>query len=360
VKVLVLGGGQIGAAVVKAAPKQHEIIALTRAHLDVTDSKAVAKSLVKSKPTGWLTRRPTTAVDRAEDEPQAAAAVNDTAVAALAAGAAREHSRLLHLSTDFVFRRHIRTTLSACRCDQTSERLRSHQTGGRTPCSGGSLGHRPAHIVGVCVSGQEFRADHAQVDERASPDQRGLRSDRLAHLGGERGCGYLGTHRGCGRGRHLSLDGFGGCEWYDFAVAIQEEALERGLLTRAAGVLPIPSAAYPARAKRPSFSVLDTTHTRGMLKPQPNIGGTICGRCWMNFAPRNVFVTGGCRLYRYQFVRHWLANTQEGRLIVFRRADLCRQHRKSRRPRSRSALWLCTRRYLRRGHSTDAACAVSD
>jgi dTDP-4-dehydrorhamnose reductase len=57
----------------------------------------------------------------------------------------------------------------------------------------------------------------------------------------------------------------GVASWYDFAVAIQEEALARGLLTRAAAVLPIPSAAYPARAKRPSFSVLDTAATRALL-----------------------------------------------------------------------------------------------
>jgi dTDP-4-dehydrorhamnose reductase len=57
----------------------------------------------------------------------------------------------------------------------------------------------------------------------------------------------------------------GVASWYDFAVAIQEEALERGLLMRTAAVLPIPSAAYPARAKRPSFSVLDTAATRSLV-----------------------------------------------------------------------------------------------
>jgi len=44
-----------------------------------------------------------TAVDLAEDESARAVAVNDTAVASLARAAAREGSRLLHLSTDFVF-----------------------------------------------------------------------------------------------------------------------------------------------------------------------------------------------------------------------------------------------------------------
>jgi dTDP-glucose 4,6-dehydratase len=37
----------------------------------------------------------------------------------------------------------------------------------------------------------------------------------------------------------------------------------------------------------------------------------------MNFVPRNVFITGGAGFIGTNFVRHWLANTQEGRVIVF-------------------------------------------
>ena len=53
--------------------------------------------------------------------------------------------------------------------------------------------------------------------------------------------------------------------WYDFAVAIQEEALVRGLLTRAVPVIPIATAGYPTPARRPTFSVLDTEATRAIL-----------------------------------------------------------------------------------------------
>jgi dTDP-4-dehydrorhamnose reductase len=58
----------------------------------------------------------------------------------------------------------------------------------------------------------------------------------------------------------------GVASWYDFAVAIQDEALARGLLTRAIPIAPIPTAAYPTRAVRPAFSVLDTASTRGLIK----------------------------------------------------------------------------------------------
>jgi dTDP-4-dehydrorhamnose reductase len=49
----------------------------------------------------------------------------------------------------------------------------------------------------------------------------------------------------------------GVASWYDFAVAIQSLALEKGLLTHAIPVKPIPSSAYPTPAKRPHYSVLD-------------------------------------------------------------------------------------------------------
>ena len=57
----------------------------------------------------------------------------------------------------------------------------------------------------------------------------------------------------------------GVASWYDFAVAIQDEALARGLLSRAVPIMPIPSTAYPTRAQRPAFSVLDTSATRALI-----------------------------------------------------------------------------------------------
>jgi len=49
----------------------------------------------------------------------------------------------------------------------------------------------------------------------------------------------------------------GVASWYDFAIAIQELALQNGLLKQTIPILPIPSSAYPTPAKRPSFSVMD-------------------------------------------------------------------------------------------------------
>jgi dTDP-4-dehydrorhamnose reductase len=54
----------------------------------------------------------------------------------------------------------------------------------------------------------------------------------------------------------------GVASWYDFAVAIQDEALGLGLLEAPTTINPISTADYPTPAKRPAYSVLDCRATR--------------------------------------------------------------------------------------------------
>jgi dTDP-4-dehydrorhamnose reductase len=62
----------------------------------------------------------------------------------------------------------------------------------------------------------------------------------------------------------------GVASWYDFAVAIQEEALAAQLLAREVPILPIPTVEYPSPAARPHFSVLDKTATWAALGRAPH------------------------------------------------------------------------------------------
>jgi dTDP-4-dehydrorhamnose reductase len=57
----------------------------------------------------------------------------------------------------------------------------------------------------------------------------------------------------------------GAASWYDFAVAIQEEAVAAGLLSAQVPVIPIPTSGFPTPATRPSYSVLDKTSTFAAL-----------------------------------------------------------------------------------------------
>jgi len=53
----------------------------------------------------------------------------------------------------------------------------------------------------------------------------------------------------------------GVASWYDFAVAIQEEGLQLGLLEEKILINPLTTADYPTPANRPAYSVLDKTAT---------------------------------------------------------------------------------------------------
>ncbi|MEL7156709.1 MAG: dTDP-4-dehydrorhamnose reductase, partial [Actinomycetota bacterium] len=78
-----------------------------RAHgsgaLDITDPSAVAAAVEATAPDVIVNAAAYTAVDRAEDEPARAFAVNGEGVAHLAAAADQVGALLVHLSTDYVF-----------------------------------------------------------------------------------------------------------------------------------------------------------------------------------------------------------------------------------------------------------------
>lgn len=67
--------------------------------------------------------------------------------------------------------------------------------------------------------------------------------------------------------QHWSDDGV--ASWFDFAVAIQEEALERGLLSTPVPVHAIRTGGYPKVARRPRYSVLDKGATTEALGHSP-------------------------------------------------------------------------------------------
>jgi dTDP-4-dehydrorhamnose reductase len=272
VKVLVLGGGQIASAVIRAAPNRHSIIAVARTQLDITDAGAVLKALSETKADWVVNAAAYTAVDRAELEPEQARAVNDTAVQLLAESALRAGSRLLHLSTDFVF-------------DGRSGRAYLTTDGANPLSVYGATKLAGEHHVTAIGTGVVLRTSwvYASVGKNFVLTMLKLMSEReeVSVV-----CDQIGTPtwavsiaeaiwgliEGAVGGGVYHWTDLGVASWYDFAVAIQEEALERGLIARVVGVRPIPSASYPTRARRPSFSVLDTASTRALLN--------IPGRHW--------------------------------------------------------------------------------
>jgi dTDP-4-dehydrorhamnose reductase len=102
--VLVTGAaGQLGEAMAQQLAPHHEVVAMSRAELDVTDVAAVAAAVGSLCPDVIVNCAAYTDVDGAERHPEAALAVNAWAVRALATAATEAKATLVHFSTDFVF-----------------------------------------------------------------------------------------------------------------------------------------------------------------------------------------------------------------------------------------------------------------
>jgi dTDP-4-dehydrorhamnose reductase len=102
-RVLVTGAsGQLGAVVVRAFADA-DVIAHTRASLDVTDAAAVARAVRDAAPQLVVNCAAFNDVDGSESAPLPALAVNAFAVRSLARAAAAAGAALVHYSSDFVF-----------------------------------------------------------------------------------------------------------------------------------------------------------------------------------------------------------------------------------------------------------------
>ena len=262
-KCLILGSkGQLGCELLRGRPDNVAVRAHDRDTLDITDAAAVAATVNEWLPDTIINAAAHTAVDRAESEPEAAFAINETGAANIAAAAARTSARMIHVSTDFVF---AGTNATPRRPNDETGPLSVY---GASKLAGeravfGALGDS-ATIVRTAwvyaVQGSNFvqtmlRLMASRPELRVVCDQVGTptHARSLARtLWAMQQAGSSGTYHWTDRGV---------ASWYDFAVAIQEEALLLGLLENEIPIEPIPASEYPTPAKRPAFSVLDCSAT---------------------------------------------------------------------------------------------------
>ena len=258
-KVLITGGaGQLGRALLKTAPATAEIRAAD-AELDIRDPAALQKAVRDFAPAAILNASAYTAVDRAESERELAFAVNAAGVENLARAARECGARLLHISTDFVF--------DGLKSSPylPSDEMRPLNVYGASKAEGEQrlralAGETPVIIrTGwlYAADGQNFvntmlrlmrnkQSLEVIADQVGTPTWAGGLAQVVWHA--VQHPKITGTH-------HWSDAGV--ASWYDFAVAIQEEALALGLLSRATPIRPVATAEYPLPARRPAYSVLD-------------------------------------------------------------------------------------------------------
>jgi dTDP-4-dehydrorhamnose reductase len=262
-KVLITGAnGQLGRALQATARLGVSIIAAGSAELDIGDAAAVDALLSAERPDAIFNAAAYTAVDKAESEEALAMRVNAEGVANLARGAAAVGARLVHVSTDFVFdgRSGIPYAPEAPTAPLGVYGRTKRQ--GEIAAGPDALIVRTAWVYGS--QGGNFvrtmlrlmaERDEVRVvaDQIGTPTFAASLADALWRL-----------HAAGAKGLFHYTDS-GAASWYDFAVAIQEEALAIGLLARAVPVIPIATSDYPTPAARPHYSVLDKSATFALL-----------------------------------------------------------------------------------------------
>ena len=254
-KALIVGGkGQLGRGLIASAPDGAEITSHDVDTLDITDRAAVEAMVAAVKPDVLFNAAAYTAVDKAESEEDAALAANGMAVGLLARAAEGAGARFVHVSTDFVFDG---TAGIPYAPDAVPNPLGAY---GRTKLAGEQAAGSDALIVRTAwvyaPTGGNFvrtmlRLMAERPEVRVVADQIGTPT----YAPGLAAALWTLADKDA-RGLHHYTDA-GAASWYDFAVAIQEEALAAGLLDKAVPIVPIATADYPTPARRPHYSVLD-------------------------------------------------------------------------------------------------------
>jgi dTDP-4-dehydrorhamnose reductase len=258
-RVLLTGaGGQLGRALQRSAPAAATVLAVTRADLDIGDARC-EQAAVDMAPTLIINCAAYTAVDGAESAADQAFAVNAHGAERLARAAQRCGARLLHVSTDFVFdgraSRPYRVDADPAPLGVYGASKAEGER--RVRAAGGSNAHVVRTAWLYSSHGSNFlRTMLRLMGER---DELGVVADQIGSPTRAEGLAQAlwRLAEAPELPPVLHWTDLGVASWYDFAVAIQEEALARGLLTRAVPIRPLNTEDYPTPARRPAYSVLD-------------------------------------------------------------------------------------------------------
>lgn len=280
--VLIFGRrGQLARALVRLADERGvRAEAIGRAELDLAEDvcgveAAVQQALLERAPDCVINASGYTAVDRAEDEPEAAYRLNRDAVAAMAHACAAARVALVHVSTDYVFdgrkgapyvEQNPVRPLGVYGASKAAGELAVAEAGGaavvlRTSWVYGAEG---ANFVRTMLRLAADREEVAVVaDQRGRPTwARDLADAALAAADALR----RGALTDC---PVLHVAGDGEATWAEFAQAIFDGSQRRG--GPFARVRPITTADYPTRAARPLDTRLDLSRAAERLdwRPRP-------------------------------------------------------------------------------------------
>ena len=276
-KFLITGAnGQVGYCLTQQLQGKHEILAVDRDELDITDERSVQKTIENFRPDVIINAAAHTAVDRAETEVELSEAINVKGPKYLAEAAKSVGAAILHISTDYVFDgqgegKYKETDITAPQGVYGRTKLEGEQAVAqandkfivfRTAWVFGEHGNnfvktmlrlaKTRDTLGVVadqIGGPTYAGDIAaaliDISERIIDDQNVEYG--IYHFTGEP---YI--------------------SWCDFAKAIFTEAVSQNILEKAPHVNAITTADYPTPAKRPANSCLDLTKIQRVFGIQPS------------------------------------------------------------------------------------------
>ncbi|WP_120716522.1 dTDP-4-dehydrorhamnose reductase [Tsuneonella amylolytica] len=262
-KVLITGArGQLGMALLASVPDGLTAIPCDRQNLDLGDGHAIRQFVQTESPDLIINAAAYTAVDLAETHPDEACRINSIAPGILAEASRRAGASMVHISTDFVFDG-LRST--PYKPDDARNPLSVY---GETKAGGEDAVVDHAAILRTSwvysLDGANFVNTMLQL--MSSRDELKVVADQIGAPTYSPNLADVIWRLALRRGRGIwHYSDAGAASWYDFAVAIQEEALTVGRLTREIPIYPITTDEFPTAAKRPRYSLLDSNETRATL-----------------------------------------------------------------------------------------------
>lgn len=272
--LLVGADGQTGRVLRRTLSTLGPVVPLTRAEADLADPAALATAVRRHAPALIVNAAAYNAVDRAEEEPDLAIAINGTAPGVLAEEAKALGAALVHYSTDYVFGETVyRDASGVTRPFHEEDPAEPLGAYGRSKLAGEDAIRAVggAHLIlrtswVYSSRGRTFlaallrlevkSAEVAIVDDQQScptwaPSLADATAQLLAAGWARGGSGALRE-----RGGTYHLCGVGWCSRYTFAAAVfaHHAAVGRSVPHLRATT----SAEFPTPAARPFFSALDT------------------------------------------------------------------------------------------------------
>ncbi|NER79329.1 MAG: dTDP-4-dehydrorhamnose reductase [Leptolyngbya sp. SIO1D8] len=260
-KILLVGSqGQVGQELMLTLPAIGEVVAWSRTDIDLTDLDSIFPAVVAQQPDVIVNAAAYTAVDKAESEPDLAHQINAAAPGQLAKAAAACNAAIIHISTDYVF--------NGNQNRPYQPEAATHPLGiyGQSKRAGELAIQAVTERYGILrtawVYGAKGKGNFVKTMLRLGADREELRvvydqvgsptwaydiAQAIASLVPQLNESTFGTY-------HYTNSGV--VSWYDFAVAIFEEASVLGYPLKLTSVKPITSDQYPTPAERPAYSVL--------------------------------------------------------------------------------------------------------